>query len=107
VGTSLKKIGVLKTQIEGDAHANPKVFERQKQRAIQILEDLVLCGTKTAEAMLLVPQLKRSITDFYDPKCNRPWAQRFVLQDLQKLEDHWSKNPEMSETARKKWCARP
>jgi hypothetical protein len=80
------KIRLVIQQIEKDSGVNATLFEEHREKAVALLEEIVNGGQLPAQGVGLMPQLKKSIDDFYNPTYTRGLAQRLVLQDLSTLE---------------------
>lgn len=81
-----EKICALKEQIQTETRSGLKNSVNKGEEALRLVDEIAQCESICPEARSLMPQLRRSISDFYNPFFNRAWTVQFVLQDLEKME---------------------
>jgi hypothetical protein len=82
-----QKIALLKHQIESDPALDLSAYESHLQEALAVLDEIAASPIASPLALAQIAQVKRSFRDYYDPQFSRGWTHRFVLTDLQALEN--------------------
>ncbi|HEY1172288.1 MAG TPA: hypothetical protein VGH19_13015 [Verrucomicrobiae bacterium] len=81
-----EKLNALRTLVDEGCGANMDLCQQHYTAGSKIVEELEHSQNLPAQARQMLPQIRRSLSDYYNILFNRSWTKRFLLDDIARLE---------------------